>query len=70
MLRLTKFYARRRQVVNIYQKVAPEVPFAQALATIIEQHVPEGQLNLDQATWKELSEKLRGFVDWAGPSNA
>lgn len=65
VLRLTKFYARRRQVVNIHQKVAPDVPFAQALASIIEQHMPKGQLNLDQAAWNELSEKLRGFVDWA-----
>jgi hypothetical protein len=70
VLRVTKFYARRRSVVNIHDKVAPEVPFAQALATIIEQHVPEGQLNLDQAIWKELSEKLRCFVEWATPKSA
>lgn len=70
VLRVTKFYARRRSVVNIHDKVGPEVPFAEALATIIEQHVPEGQLNLDQAAWKELSEKLRGFVEWATPKSA
>lgn len=70
VLRLTKFYARRRQVVNIHQTVAPEVPFAQALASIIEQHVPEGQLNLEQAIWKQLAEKLRGFVEWAAPKSA
>lgn len=70
VLRVSKFYARRRQVVNIQDKVALEVPFAQALATIIEQHVPEGQLNLDQAIWKQLAEKLRGFVEWAAPKSA
>lgn len=70
VLRVTKFYARRRSVVNIQDKVAPEVPFANTLADIIEQHVPAGQLNLDQAAWKELSEKLRGFVDWVSPKSA
>lgn len=67
VLRVTKFYARRCSVMNIHDAVAPEVPFAQALATIIEKHVPEGQLDLDQAIWNELSEKLRKFVEWAGP---
>lgn len=65
VLRVMRFYARRRSVVNIRDTVACEAPFAQALATIIEQHVPEGQLNLDQAIWKELSETLRSFVKWA-----
>lgn len=70
VLRVIKFYARRRSVVNIHDTVVSEVPFAQALATIIEQHVPEGQLNLDQAIWKELTEKLRSFVEWATPKSA
>lgn len=57
-------------MVNIHDKVAPEVPFANRMADIIEQHMPAGQLNLDQAAWKELSEKLRGFVDWVSPKSA
>jgi hypothetical protein len=65
--RMTRFYARRRQVANIMDAVRKEVPFAGALADRIDANKPKGKrVTLTEAAWTDLRDQLRGFVQWAG----
>jgi hypothetical protein len=67
LIRMTRFYARRRQVANIVDAVKTEVPFAGALADLIDANKPKGKkVTLTEAAWTDLRDQLRGFVQWAG----
>ena len=65
--RMTRFYARRRQVANIMDAVRKEVPFAGALADRIDANKLKGKkVTLTEAAWTDLRDQLRGFIQWAG----
>ena len=67
LTRMTRFYARRRQVANIMDAVRNEVPFATALADLIDTNKAKGKkVTLTDAAWTDLRDQLRAFVQWAG----
>jgi len=67
LVRMAKFYARRRSVVNIQETVVAEAPFASVLADLIDQNQPQAEkVTLANAAWMDVRDQLRDFVKRMG----
>lgn len=67
LVRMAKFYARRRSAVNIQETVVAEAPFAAALADLIDKNQPQAEkVTLAAAAWIDVRDQLRDFVKRMG----
>jgi len=68
--RMRKFFSRRFSISNIADFTRDDAPFAKVLADIIRSKIPATPpVSLDDASWLELLETLRRFVQVVSPDS-